>query len=112
MLECGVDMVVCNVCIGVMFFVDYDMLFKLICVNVGIILLCESEVKIEMCCVDLINWVGFLNIVDCIDCDDCVLLFEEFQVGGVNELMVICVCVLFDLVFLMLGLGKQLFCES
>ncbi|WP_368184600.1 TadE/TadG family type IV pilus assembly protein [Aestuariibius sp. HNIBRBA575] len=112
MLERGVDLAVRSVRLGTTNQVNADQLRDMVCNGAGIIPDCQSAVKIEMVRIDTAAWVDIPRDADCVDRNDPAAPARSFTTGGMNELMVLRVCALFDPIFPTTGLGFRMPKES
>lgn len=112
MLERGLDLAVRAVRIGTTDQVESDQLRDMICSGAGIINDCRSNLRVEMVRIDPLDWQDLPRRADCIDRNDPAAPAREFSTGGMNDLMVLRVCALFDPFFPMTGLGFRMPKES
>ncbi|WP_299851217.1 TadE/TadG family type IV pilus assembly protein [uncultured Roseovarius sp.] len=102
MLERGLDIAVRQIRLGTGEPSTYEEIKEVICDNAPILANCETELRLEMQPVDLRAYSSLDAKPKCIENSQPVepaVLKKEFVFGGVNELMVLRACFLYDPIF-------------
>ena len=108
MLDRAVDLTVRDIRLGTGSAPQYEQIRDAICDRATVIKNCHDNVKIEMIRMDLRAWVPPPADYDCIDHAEPVQPVRNFVNGMQNEMMLLRICAMFEPVFPLAGLGRDL----
>jgi hypothetical protein len=112
MLDRAVDLTVREIRLGTGNAPQYAQIRDAICERAPVIPDCEDNVKIEMIRMDLRNWTPPPADFDCINHAEQVQPVREFTNGMENEMMLLRICAMFQPIFPLAGLGRDLMSNS
>lgn len=108
LLDRAVDLTVRDIRLGTGTAPQYDEIRDTICERAGAIPDCQNNVKIEMIRMDLRNWTPPPADYDCINHAEEVQPVRTFTNGMQNEMMLLRICAMFEPIFPLSGLGRDL----
>ncbi|MDX5383599.1 MAG: pilus assembly protein [Rhodobacterales bacterium] len=108
LLDRAVDMTVRDIRLGTGTAPQYEEIRDTICERAGAIPDCRENVKIEMIRMDLRNWTEPPADYDCVNHAEEVQPVRTFTNGMQNEMMLLRICAMFEPIFPLSGLGRDL----
>jgi hypothetical protein len=112
MLDRAVDLTVRDIRLGTGTAPQYEQIRDTICARAPVIPDCQSNVKLEMIRMDLRNWQPPPADYDCIDHSEQVQPVRTFTNGMENEMILLRICAMFQPIFPLSGLGRDLKASS
>jgi hypothetical protein len=112
MLDRAVDMTVRDIRLGTGNAPQYDDIRDAICERAPVIPDCQDNVKIEMIRMDLRAWTPPPADYDCVNHAEEVQPVRTFTNGMSNEMMLLRICAMFEPIFPLSGLGRDLKANS
>ena len=112
MLDRAVDLTVRDIRLGTGNAPQYDQIRDAICERAPVIPDCQDNVKIEMIRMDLRAWTPPPADYDCINHEETVQPVRTFTNGMENEMMLLRICAMFEPIFPLSGLGRDLKANS
>lgn len=108
MLDRAVDLTVRDIRLGTGNAPQYSDIRDAICERAPVIPDCEDNVKIEMIRMDLRAWTPPPADYDCVNHAEQVQPVRTFTNGMENEMMLLRICAMFEPIFPLAGLGRDL----
>ena len=108
MLDRAVDLTVRDIRLGTGTAPQYAQIRDTICERAGVIPDCQNNIKLEMIRMDLRNWQSPPADYDCIDHSEEVQPVRTFTNGMENEMILLRICAMFEPIFPLSGLGRDL----
>jgi hypothetical protein len=108
MLDRAVDLTVRDIRLGTGSAPQYEQIRDTICARAPVIPNCQSNVKLEMIRMDLRNWQAPPADYDCVDHAEEVQPVRTFTNGMENEMILLRICAMFQPIFPLSGLGRDL----
>ena len=108
MLDRAVDLTVRDIRLGTGNAPQYAQIRDTICERAPVIPDCQDNVKIEMIRMDLRAWTPPPADYDCVNHAEQVQPVRTFQNGMQNEMILLRICAMFEPIFPLAGLGRDL----
>ncbi|MFU8883216.1 MAG: TadE/TadG family type IV pilus assembly protein [Rhodobacterales bacterium] len=108
LLDRAIDLTVRDIRLGTGSAPQYEDIRNTICDRAAVIPNCRDNVKIEMIRMDLRAWAPPPADYDCIDHAETVQPVRTFTNGMENEMILLRICAMFEPIFPLAGLGRDL----